>query len=112
MTIVIALIATYHFSRIIANPIIQLTKTAQIVRNGHWDISFSPASPDIDYMDYETNIDTDILQFKIPKLTLQPLVENAIYHGIKNKSQKGNLSISGWRKENFIFIEVYDDGRS
>jgi two-component system sensor histidine kinase YesM len=60
--------------------------------------------------DFELNIDDEILNCKIIKLTLQPLVENSIYHGIKNKPAKGLIRISGYRDENYAFIEVYDNG--
>ncbi|HBF40195.1 MAG TPA: hypothetical protein DDW50_23165, partial [Firmicutes bacterium] len=52
----------------------------------------------------------EIMNCKIIKLTLQPLVENSIYHGIKNKPSKGLLRISGYRDGGEAVIEVYDDG--
>ena len=48
-----------------------------------------------DIMDYEINIDESMYGFVIPKLTLQPLVENALYHGVKNKRGKGMIRITG-----------------
>lgn len=41
-----------------------------------------------DILDYEIQMDEEIYGYIIPKLTLQPLVENALYHGIKNKRGK------------------------
>ena len=41
---------------------------------------------------------------------LQPLVENAIYHGIKYKEGKGTIEIRGFRKGGLIQLEVEDDG--
>ena len=47
---------------------------------------------------------------KIPKLTLQPLVENAIYHGIKPSNHKGCLDIKVTQENQRIEIRVIDDG--
>ena len=50
-------------------------------------------------------------EFMIPKLTLQPLVENALYHGLKNKRGGGMIKITGRLDgENMIFT-VTDDGK-
>jgi two-component system sensor histidine kinase YesM len=63
-----------------------------------------------DIMDYEINIEEDIKDYSILKLTLQPIVENALYHGIKNCRKKGALKISGWIKRDDIFLKVEDNG--
>lgn len=59
---------------------------------------------------YEINIQPTILKCKIVKLTLQPLVENAIYHGVKKKRGKGLICIYGTMVEDDIKIEVIDNG--
>lgn len=64
----------------------------------------------VEYMDYELQFDEEILEYQIPKLTLQPLVENSIYHGLKQKEDKGRLVIKGYKTEECINIEVFDDG--
>ena len=64
----------------------------------------------VEYLDYRLEFEEDILNYQIPKLTLQPLVENSIYHGLKQKEDKGILLIKGARKNNQVRIEVYDDG--
>jgi two-component system sensor histidine kinase YesM len=46
----------------------------------------------------------------VPKLIIQPLVENAIYHGLKPKRNGGEIHISVTRKENFLHLEVRDNG--
>lgn len=46
----------------------------------------------------------------IVKLTLQPLVENSIYHGIKEMRGKGIIRIKGWKEKNKVFIQVSDNG--
>jgi two-component system sensor histidine kinase YesM len=64
----------------------------------------------IDYMDYSLDFQKEILPCKIPKLTLQPVVENSIYHGIKVKSGKGVISIWGRIEDGKAVIEVFDNG--
>ena len=45
------------------------------------------------------------------KLTLQPLVENAIYHGIKQKRGRGRIYIRAYREEGTdLLVEIYDNG--
>lgn len=58
----------------------------------------------------EWNIDDKILDCKIIKLCLQPLIENAIYHGIKPKDDHGIVKITGEFVEEGILIKVTDDG--
>lgn len=60
--------------------------------------------------DYTINIAAEILQMKTIKVILQPLVENAIYHGIKNKKGTGHIRIIGKKKSSGILIQVIDDG--
>ncbi len=63
-----------------------------------------------DILDYEIGFEEGIMDFSIMKLTLQPIVENALYHGIKNCRKKGFLKISGWREGKDIFLRVEDNG--
>ena len=63
-----------------------------------------------DIMDYEIDFEEEIKEYSILKLTLQPIVENALYHGIKNCRKKGFLKISGWMKGQDIFLRVEDNG--
>lgn len=64
-----------------------------------------------DILDVTITIDEGILDFIIMKLTLQPLVENAIYHGIKNKRGKGLLAIEGgMNAQGHIYIHIVDNG--
>lgn len=64
----------------------------------------------VEYLDYLIEIDEDIYSYQIPKLTLQPLVENSIYHGLKQKDDRGMLRIKGYREDETVKIEVIDDG--
>lgn len=59
---------------------------------------------------YEINIEQEILSYNIIKLSLQPLIENAIYHGVKQKRGLGKISIRGSEKEGSIHLEVADNG--
>ena len=64
-----------------------------------------------DILDYQIDIDDAILAATILKLTLQPLVENALYHGIKNKRSGGVIRVRGrCRDSAFIHIEIEDNG--
>lgn len=63
-----------------------------------------------DIMDYEIRIAPELYQYKILKLTLQPLVENSLYHGIKYKRAKGNIIVTGELSEGRIHFKVEDDG--
>lgn len=59
---------------------------------------------------FEIMVDDEILPMKFLKFTLQPLVENAIYHGVKQKDSNGTIRIKGFSCEDKIFIVVSDDG--
>ena len=63
-----------------------------------------------DIMEYEINVDEDIEDYKLPKLTLQPLVENAIYHGLKPKRGKGKITVTGKTDGDKIVLKVQDTG--
>lgn len=64
-----------------------------------------------DRFDYEIDIEASILHFKIPVMTLQPLVENSIIHGLKNMKINGKVKIIGRRYDNnYLTIEVFDNG--
>lgn len=64
-----------------------------------------------DKLEYEIEVDPDIRKEETVKLVLQPVVENAIYHGIKYKEGKGLIQIRGFREEGSIILRVQDDGR-
>lgn len=64
-----------------------------------------------DIMDFKIEADEEVLNFTILKLILQPLVENALYHGIKNKRCGGTIVVRARQKnENEVLLEVEDDG--
>lgn len=59
---------------------------------------------------YTIAVDDDVRYCKTIKLIVQPVVENAIYHGIKKKKGKGSIQIAAFRNEERLFITVTDDG--
>ena len=63
-----------------------------------------------DILDYEIDMNEDILEYHIQKLTLQPIVENAIYHGIKNKRGGGKITVEGDFQGDDIIFRVRDNG--
>ena len=63
-----------------------------------------------DILRYEITVPEDLYEYKIPKITIQPLVENALYHGIKNKRGQGTITVSGKRNENGFVLYVRDNG--
>ena len=63
-----------------------------------------------DRMDYEISIPDSLLEYVLPKLTLQPLVENSIYHGIKLQREKGFVKVSGVDLGDTIELRVVDNG--
>ena len=63
-----------------------------------------------DKLEFEIDVDPSIKYIKIVKLVLQPIVENAIYHGLKYKESKGLLIVRGYARGENAFIEIADNG--
>jgi two-component system sensor histidine kinase YesM len=63
-----------------------------------------------DILQYKIDISPEIGIYKLPKLTLQPLVENALYHGIKCKRSPGSILVKGRPSGSDILLAVTDDG--
>lgn len=63
-----------------------------------------------DKLEFEIDVDPSIKYIKIVKLVLQPIVENAIYHGLKYKESKGLLIVRGYTRGENAFIEIADNG--
>ncbi|KPV47456.1 histidine kinase, partial [Kouleothrix aurantiaca] len=64
-----------------------------------------------DILDYRIDIPADMRDGQMLKLTLQPLVENALYHGIKNKRSGGTITVRGSRLPgDLLQIQVEDNG--
>ncbi|MDQ0058116.1 cache domain-containing sensor histidine kinase [Paenibacillus harenae] len=62
-----------------------------------------------DILDYTIEVDEKLMDYSILKMTLQPIVENALYHGIKNKRGKGLIKVSVAEDE-YLHITVEDNG--
>lgn len=60
--------------------------------------------------DYEFDIAEDVLELPSLKLMLQPLVENAIYHGMEFMDGDGLILVKAWREENELYLSVADNG--
>lgn len=63
-----------------------------------------------DILNYEINIPNELDRYLIPKITIQPLVENALYHGIKNKRGLGHITINGRKENDYFVLEIKDNG--
>lgn len=62
-----------------------------------------------DRLSVEMDIDPSLLGLKLPTFTLQPLMENAIKHGISNMLEPGRARIHVWRDNEFAYIEIEDN---
>lgn len=63
-----------------------------------------------DILDYEINIPEELYGYQILKLTMQPLVENSIYHGVKMLRARGKITVTGEITDEVICFHVIDNG--
>lgn len=63
-----------------------------------------------DILEYSIDFPEYLKDAIIPKITLQPIVENALYHGIKNRRRKGSINVSAAMENDDIVISVTDNG--
>lgn len=63
-----------------------------------------------DKLEFSLDMEASVGHTRIPKLVLQPLVENAIYHGLKYKEEKGKLFIKAYEQGNDVAVEIADNG--
>lgn len=61
-------------------------------------------------LNYQINIEKNILQYKIPKLILQPIVENAVIYSVEKKRETGIVSLEGHLENGYIVFRVSDNG--
>ncbi|MEW9711541.1 sensor histidine kinase [Paenibacillus sp. SI92] len=62
-------------------------------------------------IDFQINVEDELLDNSIPKITLQPIVENAILHGILGRTHReGTITITGSRQENTLHLVIKDNG--
>ena len=64
-----------------------------------------------DILEFEIHIPEEYRSLMVPKLTLQPLAENALYHGIKNKRGGGKILIQGEKDGEDLILRVTDNGQ-
>lgn len=58
----------------------------------------------------EYEIEEGLSSIRVPRLILQPLVENSIYHGIRPKGEHGVIRVTVKRQKDFLFLSIYDNG--
>lgn len=63
-----------------------------------------------DRFKYIEQVDEELMNIEILKLLIQPLVENAIYHGLEPQKGEGTISVKGKLKDNLVTFIVEDDG--
>ena len=63
-----------------------------------------------DILTWEIDVPEDLQDCNVPKLILQPLIENALYHGIKNRRGRGLITITGEESGEDLFLRVKDNG--
>lgn len=64
-----------------------------------------------DRLEFKLNIDQTILDCAIPKFLLQPLIENAVIHGIEGIENKGLIILNGYSQDKYLFFEIIDNGQ-
>ena len=64
-----------------------------------------------DKLNYEIFEEGTLGDYQLPKLVLQPLVENAIYHGIKEMDRPGMIRVTSEIREEQVVLTIYDNGR-
>lgn len=63
-----------------------------------------------DQFSYHLQIDEQLMEEKVPKVTIQPFIENALYHGIERMADEGEIWIRAIAEKNCFMIEIEDDG--
>lgn len=103
-----------------------LTELGRLMRYSmNWEKQYVPLKDEIKYIkDYikllnlrfknkiELNIkiEDDLLEYQILKMLLQPVVENAVNHGLEPKGINGKIKINIFVEETILFINIIDDG--
>ena len=63
-----------------------------------------------DVFESEYQIEEDVANLMVPKLILQPLVENALYHGVRLKGEAGIIRVRVYQENEILYLSVYDSG--
>lgn len=64
-----------------------------------------------EYLEWDITVDPSLLSCSIPKLLLQPLVENSIIHGFENKTETAMILILAKKADEKLIVELYDNGK-
>lgn len=65
-----------------------------------------------DRLTVDLEVPADVLESQVPSLVLQPMVENAIQHGISQRTQGGKIRIRAFRSNRRLMLQIYNDGPS
>ncbi len=63
-----------------------------------------------DKLEFRKKLDIEAMNVRVPRLMIQPLIENAVYHGVENLRNKGIVLIKVYKKDASVIIEVIDNG--
>ncbi len=63
-----------------------------------------------DRLRYELSIPAYTRDYLLPRMSLQPMVENAILHGFGERQELGTILIQSWADDSFLTVEITDDG--
>jgi two-component system sensor histidine kinase YesM len=96
----------FRYTTRVDEPLTTLKKEIEVVKN-YLNIHCLR----MDRIHYHINISEGMLDLNIPKLTIQPLVENSIIHGIESKKDSGLIEINGYEDEDAYYISIEDDGK-
>lgn len=59
---------------------------------------------------YEKEVDSRVLDVRVPSMVLQPIVENAVNYGIRNMGREGKIRLAVYREGDFVYLSVWDNG--
>ena len=63
-----------------------------------------------DRLTYRFDLEPQLLDVRVPSLILQPLIENAVRHGLKERKTDGSIEITGQRQQDMLLLTVHDNG--
>lgn len=62
-------------------------------------------------LNYRWEVDEDALDFSVPRLILQPIVENAVIHGIEPLKEGGTITVKAWMEGETLILQITDNGK-
>lgn len=60
---------------------------------------------------YDKKVDEELLDVQMPGIVLQPIVENAISHGIRDMIDGGDIFVEVWKEDEYVMVSVKDNGK-